>query len=383
VAAGAEVFEGVESTPLPVRTSGVHVVASAQSSTQTRSFAFLMLFGLTFLFCYGAFTVYQVMRDSFVAPTILSPDSDLVLASKLKMRELELERTRSLAEREGLDSELHADEEALARLEDLHTSAQGALDWTAQITSQKAWASAAELKALADQRRVMVAMLEQQRAHTEKARSDRDAGIVSRTDFEKEEQAQRQLELGLLENERAALQSQSALKESALAQQSLAKRGPVMPELITRQEQLIRLELEVSRLESERRSKQALKRAVDDRIAKIDEYAAQLRGRPMFRAIERSVDVAFVPYTQLPGVVAGASVYSCVWGLFLCKPVGTVTEVVPGEVVLPDPWGNQARGQYAVLELSDRDAAKSKTLRVRSVPPASTSPAGPVRVTAN
>ena len=34
-------------------------------------------------------------------------------------------------------------------------------------------------------------------------------------------------------------------------------------------------------------------------------------------------------------------------------------------MILPDPWGNQARGQYAVLNLADHEAAKSKTLRVR------------------
>ena len=53
-------------------------------------------------------------------------------------------------------------------------------------------------------------------------------------------------------------------------------------------------------------------------------------------------------------------------GIFLCKPVGRVGEIVSGEVILPDPWGNQARGQYAVLDLLDHDAARAKTLRVRS-----------------
>jgi hypothetical protein len=81
--------------------------------------------------------------------------------------------------------------------------------------------------------------------------------------------------------------------------------------------------------------------------------------------VSRSLDVAFVPYTQIDGVAPGAPVYSCIWGLFLCKPVGTVAELVPGEVILPDPWGNQARGQYAVLDLHDRGSAKARTLRVR------------------
>jgi len=46
--------------------------------------------------------------------------------------------------------------------------------------------------------------------------------------------------------------------------------------------------------------------------------------------------------------------------------VGTVSELVPGEVVQPDPWGASTRGQYAVLDLRDHRSARSKTLRVRS-----------------
>jgi len=62
---------------------------------------------------------------------------------------------------------------------------------------------------------------------------------------------------------------------------------------------------------------------------------------------------------------AGAGVYDCVWGLFNCKQVGTVAEIVPGEVILPDPWGTTTRGQFAVLELREHHSAKSKSLRVR------------------
>jgi hypothetical protein len=75
--------------------------------------------------------------------------------------------------------------------------------------------------------------------------------------------------------------------------------------------------------------------------------------------------VAFIPYTQIDGVSSGGKVYECVLGVFSCTQVGRVTEVLPGEVIVPDPWGSLARGQYAVIELDDQHAAQSKTLRVR------------------
>jgi hypothetical protein len=45
--------------------------------------------------------------------------------------------------------------------------------------------------------------------------------------------------------------------------------------------------------------------------------------------------------------------------------VGHIAELLPGEAVVQDPWGSPARGQYAIMDLSDAQAAQSKTLRVR------------------
>jgi hypothetical protein len=184
-----------------------------RSGIRTRVFAFVTLFGLGFAFCYAGIVAYQAMRDSFVAPIILSPDSDVILANKLKLGELEVERARSVAEREGLDADLSAADAALERLRGLRATASSGVAWTSQITSQKATASGAELKTLAEQRRVLGAMLEQQKELAARARSDRDAGLVSRADCEKEEQALHQQELALLENERSTLSVQSALGE--------------------------------------------------------------------------------------------------------------------------------------------------------------------------
>jgi hypothetical protein len=58
-----------------------------------------------------------------------------------------------------------------------------------------------------------------------------------------------------------------------------------------------------------------------------------------------------------------------------------VSQMVPGEVVQADPWGSQVRGEYVVLDLTEHEAARAKTLRIRTwgrsaaVPPAVVSPA--------
>jgi hypothetical protein len=81
--------------------------------------------------------------------------------------------------------------------------------------------------------------------------------------------------------------------------------------------------------------------------------------------MQRSTDMAFVPYDHLRRVAVGDDVYACVLSIFFCRAVGAVIEVVPGEVVTQDPWGELARGQYVVLDMRDRSALFERVLRVR------------------
>ena len=43
---------------------------------------------------------------------------------------------------------------------------------------------------------------------------------------------------------------------------------------------------------------------------------------------------------------------------------GFGAQIVAGEVVMPDPWGISMRGQYALLDLTDAEAAMGKVLRI-------------------
>jgi len=364
--AGTAAIELEVSTASSNQSSSGTPLDHSRSSLRTRILAFASLCGVVAGFGLVGRAVYAAARDSFVAPIILSPDSDVVIANKLKMSELDVERTRAAAEIEGIDADLSAAKTAIARLEEIRKSAANSLGWTSSLTAQRAQATGEQLKTLSDQRDLIEGMLDKQRELTKRAGDNVSAGIISQPDYEKEQHALDQLHLALLENDRATQQSQSAMRETALAQRALARGTPAMPELTTRQEQMIRLELEVVRLESETRAKLAQRSALVDRVAKLDELTGQLKSRPIFQAAAKSLCVAFVPYTQIEGVTRGADVYSCVWGLLFCTAVGTVSDLVPGEVAAQDPWGTPARGQFALLDLRKPEAAKSKTLRVRS-----------------
>lgn len=349
----------------------------SRSGIGTRLFALAALAAFVSGVGYTGHQGYRAATDSFVAPIILSPDSDVVLANKLKMSELAIERTRTNAAAEALDADIAACDDAIAKLGALRATAANALAWTSTVTAQQAHAGRAEVAMLARQRDALRAMVASQKELTEQSKRNLAAGLISKTDYARDVQSLDQMRLALLENERTHIQSELALRQVTLTERSLgaAKGAPALPEQIMREDQVVRIDLEVKRLESEKRAKVAEKRVTQEKLAKIAEIEGQLRGRPLTRATERSIEVAFVPYTQMDGVREGAVVYDCVLGLFSCKRVGAVTEIVPGEVILPDPWGNQARGQYAMLDLRDHGAAKSKVLRIRgggAPPPAPT-----------
>lgn len=345
---------------------GEKVGGTDNPGVRTRLFALAALALFTSGVGWVGYQSYRAATDSFVAPIILSPDNDAVLTNKLKAAEIEVERSKAAAELEGIDEDLAGTDAAIARLEELRKTNDAAIGWTEAVTSRQGAATSRELARLAEQKAVLSEMVDKQDDLMRKSRANLEAGLISMSDYAKEEQATFRAQAALLETDRLRIQAELMSQQVALAQRSLrGAGGPPTPDQVTRSEQAVRIELEIMRLGSERRAKRSEKRLVQEKLAKIDEVASQLKARPIFRALERSMDVAFVPYTQAEGVTEGAQVYDCVWGLFHCRPVGTIAEVVPGEVILPDPWGNQSRGQYAVLALDDRVAARSKTLRVR------------------
>lgn len=86
--------------------------------------------------------------------------------------------------------------------------------------------------------------------------------------------------------------------------------------------------------------------------------------------------LAFVPSSHVPHIKANATLYDCrVLSMFACQPVGRVVELLPGEVAETNTAGIEARGQYALMQLTDPTAAEAESLSVRDVLEATTVPA--------
>jgi hypothetical protein len=325
---------------------------------------------------YAGRAAYYAATDSWVAPVTLSPDSDAVIETNVHLNEQLTKEAKLKSDIARIDADALGVGRAMTRLRVLQQNGQKAFKWAARSTGQQADSSAASLRSLEGQHALLVNMVARQDEAVERMRRNVDAGLASSIDLEREVQASSELRLGLAENERrsADLRVQGAqARRSAGALRAVSEAQPgsadadsgVLPEIASGLERDANVELALIRLESEHRALFNAKDLATDDLARLEETIKQLKSRPLYRAVVASTDIAFVPYSQLEGITPGVELVSCTWAVFRCHAVGRVKEVLPGEIVAQDAWAKSARGQYAILELTDHDAAKEKTLRAR------------------
>lgn len=338
---------------------------------KTRIFSFIALSGLVSSCGYLGREGYYVVSDNWVAPTILGPDNDLVLEQRLKLAELLLEKGRAQSETDAVEGDLDADDKALTRLNELKSFASNALNFSTTATSQQVHTGNADIQTLANQELTLKQMIQRQETIVNDAKKNLSAGLISQPDLDREQQTFDQLQVADMENERSRMQSNLLLSQASMANHSLFTRDGRIPtqEMTLQAQMIVQVECETLTIEADKRTKLAEKKRVRDELFKINNLESDLNTRPIFRAIEQNQDLAFAPYASLQGIIPGNKVMDCFWYMFNCKEVGRVSNVIPGETILPDIFtGGQVRGQFITLSLNASDHAssmQSKILRIR------------------
>jgi len=313
-----------------------------------------------------------------VGPAHLSPDSDQVLSMRMRLNQQLAEMARVEAEVARIDEELTALDAAEERLGLLRANAVEALTWTGESENRLARTLSSSVRRLEEQVGMMVELRSRQAAVLEEAEAAVEAGLATRADVERERTALLRTDMNLAADRRQleevrvkaieARERADAMRRGTGAV-PLAVASPEhgeLPEVVAREEQEIRVELELVRLAAERRGLRAMRRAAVEGLARSRELLEEIRSGPLFRAMEAQTDVAFIPYAHLDKIAEGHRVVRCVWGVFWCDDVGKLTEILPGEIATQDPWGELARGRYAILSLDDPTAIQEQTLRVRA-----------------
>jgi hypothetical protein len=116
-------------------------------------------------------------------------------------------------------------------------------------------------------------------------------------------------------------------------------------------------------------SKLELQKDVDARkhvqasIARIDKIIDSIKQSAYLRAVNDRATVALVPYSNLENVAKGTKLYGCRFAMVGCHEVGTVIEVLPGEIQLKHPHRDtMLRGRMIEMQLTDGDAAQDEVL---------------------
>lgn len=113
----------------------------------------------------------------------------------------------------------------------------------------------------------------------------------------------------------------------------------------------------------------AQRKVLQAAIARQDEIIRGLEQSPYLRAITDRATVALVPYDNLEGVGPGTQVVACRAVMVLCREVGRVLEVLPGEVAFKHPRREKMlRGQMLELRLTDRGASAEDVLFLGGAP---------------
>ena len=221
---------------------------------------------------------YFAFHDSFVAPIVLSPDSDLVIPSKLSL-------ARMLAERDALENKIEecrsaiaADDIAKAKLKDLELSVSSGLRWANAISSQTHNASSGVLKALARQRALLAKDIADQESYVAELEGNLASGLIHRTDLLREQGELNRKRIAALQIEREELTSVAQSQQAALTRHAL--REPqhaseiVPPEMIEQRDHLVRIELELLQLDTDKRSKMRELRSALTQLGQLDELVA-------------------------------------------------------------------------------------------------------------
>ncbi|HEY5922913.1 MAG TPA: hypothetical protein VIV11_14640 [Kofleriaceae bacterium] len=308
-------------------------------------------------------TAFFYMSNSWIVPMAISPTDEKVVSLQAQLAERQTNRDRTAAELDQAERAIAVQQEfqlefAKAIKSDLE-GRKAALQRMYELSSIAA-STRAQIK-----RSNSAYASQQQKRMAEEWKAgliDRDAMLngkfqIAQISGSNLSLAERQAEY---ETRAADLDAQTRSLEALLASSTTG-------EALSYDVLKIKQEYEASRLETQRaiQNRDMLKSALE----RDDKLLESLKKSSYLRAIADEAHVAFVPYANLEHVKKGETVYGCWLTMVFCGEVGTVIEVLPGEVQFKHPTRDKMlRGQMVELKLAAESDATDDVLFVGGRP---------------
>jgi hypothetical protein len=315
---------------------------------------------------YIANTAFFYMSDSWVVPMAISPTDEKVVGLQAQLSEQQNTRDR-------IADEFNQAERAIAAQQQFQAEFAKAIKRdlagrTAALGRIRALANAAAA--------TRVAIRNQNSAYAASSRKkmaqEYAAGLIDRNTM-----LSGKFQMAQITSSNLSLAERQAEFETRAAELE-AQAESLDAVLENKQGDEVALSYEVLRIKQEyESSKLDLAKAIEARdtlkqsLVRQDKIVASLQSSSWLRAINDKASVAFVPYGNLSNVEKGTSVYACRVGMVVCRHIGDVLEVLPGEVQFKHPQRDRMlRGQMVELKLDaeDADAASDDVLFVGGKP---------------
>lgn len=304
---------------------------------------------------YLATAGFYMVSTSWVVPTIVSPTDDKVVAAKAELATQENERERIARELKDAERAMATEESFQAKF-----AAAIASDRDGRLSALQRTRA---LAGAAKQTRAEIRATSEAFAKDASARMAEQygAGMIDRHDMldGKHQLAQiSSTNLSLAERQAAFETESSELARQANALDALLsdRDAPLSYDALK-----IKRDLDDSRLSLAKAA--AVRDTLRASLTRQDELLAGLRSSAYLRAVGGGATVALVPYANLETATPGAKLYACKVAMVWCHAVGTVVQVLPGEVQLRHPHKDSLmRGQMLELSLTDAAAARDNVL---------------------
>jgi len=336
---------------------------------RTVGFALLTVIVLG-LVSYVASNVFYLFSSSWVTPSVISPTDEHVLQLNARLAEQSTQRDKLTAERALYAAQLADVDRVVAMDEKFQESFRRAID--ADVADRRA--QLRKLKALAKDYvdakheigRSNLAYAGMSRERNEELKH---AGLLDQEgyltgNYQLSQMAHANLQLAEksveLDTRAAALEREARALTSTLGQAD----GALSYDALRLKQEYQRASLELEKARDTRKALGESLGAADRSIARYDKILTSIKEAPLLVAAEGKVDVVLVPYENLASVKKGGPLYACALGFVGCHRVGTVVEVLPGEMEVRHPFHStrQLRGQAVQVQLSDPRASAEAVL---------------------
>jgi len=315
------------------------------------------------LVSYIATAAFYFVSDSWIQPMVVSRSDERVLALEAQVAEQEGVRDRIIADLSQADRNIELQQEFQAEfVKAVRADMEGR---KAALTRVRKLAQGYEgTRKKIESSNAAYASESRRRMKREYA-----AGMIDRSDM-----LNGKFQLAQISGSNLSLAERQAEYETRA--EELETEAGALEDLLNETGGEEALSFEVLQIKQEyQQSRLESLKAIEDREAlqaaliRQDEVLAGLRSSPYLRALADEAQVAFVPYDNMQNLSPGAELHSCKLEMIFCHRVGSVIEVLPGEVTFKHPHREKiVRGQLVELDLDEDAAAEKDVLFVGGSP---------------